>query len=208
MRTPVAADAAARSSRLAVFRRGAPALRRGAGGLGWQGGRPIHRSRQRRSILPRARARLGRRRLAEGGRAGGLWRPVGKTRRAHDLRRARDSLLARQPRRFCLRHAGAGHRLDLALRQRRDQGQISAAGARGPPHRGLCAVGAGSRIRRQRAGDDRDEGRAGARAHRRAEDLDLQRRHRRPLRRVRAHRRGARRQGAIRLRRRRRHAGS
>ena len=47
----------------------------------------------------------------------------------------------------------------------------------------------------------------GACAHRRREDLDLQRRHRRPLRRLRPHRRGARREGPLGLRGRCRHAG-
>ena len=77
----------------------------------------------------------------------------------------------------------------------------------GRRHRGVCAVGTGSRLRRRRAGDHRVQGRAVAYAHRRHEDLDFQRRHRRSLRRVRAYRRGARRQGTFRFRRRRRHAG-
>ena len=99
-------------------------------------------------------------------------------------------------------------RLDIAVRQRRDQGQISAAGARRPSYRRFRAVRTGSGIRRQRAGYDRDQGWSGACPHRRGQDLDLQRRHRRSLRRVRAHRRGAWRQGPVRLRRRCRYAGS
>ncbi len=144
--TPVIADGAARSPWLAIFRRGTPPVWFGAGGLGRQGSRPARRSRQRGSILPIARPRVRRCRLAEGGGAGGLWRSIRKARRANDLRRARDFVLARQPRRFCLRHAGPGDRFDIAVRQRRDQGQISAAGSRGPPHRGVCVVGAGSGV--------------------------------------------------------------
>ena len=49
-------------------------------------------------------------------------------------------------------------------------------------------------------GDHRDAGRAVACPHRRHQDLDLERRHRRPLRRVRAQRRRRRRQGAVGLR--------
>ena len=75
----------------------------------------------------------------------------------------------------------------------------------GTRHRRLRPVGAGSRLRRRRAGDHRDGGRAVASAHRRREDLDLQRRHRRPLRRFRAHRRRRRRQGALGVRGRCRH---
>ena len=84
-------------------------------------------------------------------------------------------------------------------------GALSAAGARRPRHRRLRAVGAGGRLRRCGAGHHRHAGRAVASAHRRREDLDLQRRHRRSLRRFRAHRRRRRRQGALGVRRRCRH---
>ena len=57
------------------------------------------------------------------------------------------------------------------------------------------------------ARDHRGEATGPPCAHRRHQDLDLQRRHRRPLRGVRTHRRSARRQGPFRFRRRRRHAG-
>ena len=53
----VVTDAAARTSGLAVFRRGTPEIWPGAGGLGRQGSPPAHRSCQYRSILPVACSR-------------------------------------------------------------------------------------------------------------------------------------------------------
>ena len=51
-------------------------------------------------------------------------------RRAHALPRPRDPGLPRRPRRLRLRHAGARHRLDLAVRLARAEGALPAAGAR------------------------------------------------------------------------------
>ena len=76
----------------------------------------------------------------------------------------------------------------------------------GKRHRGFRAVRAGGRLRRRGAGDDGDAGRAVACSHRRQQDLDLERRHRRSLRGLRPHRRRRRRQGAFGLRGRCRHA--
>ena len=87
------------------------------------------------------------------------------------------------------------------------EAQISAAGARRQGDRRLRAVRAGGRLRRRGAGDDRQAGRRACPARRR-KDLDLERRHRRPLRGVRAHRRGAGRARAVGLRGRCRHAGA
>ncbi len=116
--------------------------------------------------------------------------------------------LSRRACRFRLRHAGAGHRLRSRSSARADLKARYLPPVRdGQRHRGLRAVRAGGRLRRRGAGDDRDARRRRACPHRRREDLDLQRRHRRPLRRVRPHRRGAGRQGPVGLRGRRRSAG-
>ena len=118
-----------------------------------------------------------------------LRRAPSAARRAHALPRARNSRMARRARRFRLRHAGARHRLDLALRLGRTQGALPAAGVRRPRHRGLRAVGARSRLRRRGAGHHRHARRRRPCPDRRREDLDLERRHRRSLRGVRPQRR-------------------
>ena len=97
--------------------------------------------------------------------------------------------LPRRARGFRLRHAGPGHRLDLAVRHGGLQARYLPPVRDGRAHRRLRAVGAGGRLRRRGAGDDRDAGRRRPCPPRRREDLDLQRRHRRPLRRLRPHRR-------------------
>ena len=84
---------------------------------------------------------------------------------------------------------------------------LSAAGARGQRHRSLRAERAGSRLRRLGACHDR-QGRRCICPARRRENLDIERRNRRPLRGVCAKRRGARRQGAHRLSGRCRYAGA
>ena len=146
----------------------------------------------------RARVKaLGGSRFSQGGGAGGARRAASAARRAHALPGPRNPGVPRRARRFRLCHAGPGHRLDLAVRLDGAAGALSPAGARRTRHRGLRPVGAGGGLRRRRAGDDGDAGRAVASAPRRREDLDLQRRHRRPLRRVRPHRRRRRRQGAV-----------
>ena len=77
---------------------------------------------------------------------------------------------------------------------------LSAAGARRQGDRGLRIVGAGSRFRCRGAGHDRKARRQCACAARRQQDLDLQWRHRRSLRRVCAHRRSAGRERIVGLR--------
>ncbi len=99
--------------------------------------------------------------------------------------------LSRRPRGLRVRHAGARHRLDLALRVAGTEAALSAERARRQGDRGLRALRTGGRLRRRRDGDDRDAGRQHPCAHRRREDLDFERRHRGPLRGVRAHRRSA-----------------
>ena len=98
--------------------------------------------------------------------------------------------LARRARGFRLRHAGARHRRDCAQRLARTARRGSAQGALGRMARGLRAVGEGGGI-----GCRRDALRRARRwrllCARRREDLDLQRRHRAGLHRVRAHRRSA-----------------
>ena len=112
-----------------THRQFAPGARR----LGGPRGRAAHRPRRCGPFLPRAGARLGRGGLAQGRRAGGLWRPSRKARRADALRRAGDPGLARQPGRFRLRHAGPRH----AARSR-----CSAATHRRPNICRRCATGA------------------------------------------------------------------
>ena len=73
----------------------------------------------------------------------------------------------------------------------RAEGPMVAEGGERRGHRRLRAVGAGGRIGRRGAGADSHARWRGPRAPRRREDLDLQRRHRRPLRRLRPHGRGA-----------------
>ena len=99
--------------------------------------------------------------------------------------------LPRRPGRFRLRHAGAGHRRDQPCRHAEQQqarylprvarGEAIAAFALSEPEAGsdVAAMPCAARARRRRL------------RPRRREDLDLQRRHRRLLRRVRAHRRSA-----------------
>ncbi len=113
-------------------------------------------------------------------------RPASGARCADALPRPRNPGVPRRARRFRLRHAGARHRLDLAVRLRGAEAQISAAGARRQGHRGLRAVGARGRLRRRGDGHDRQSRRCTFPARRR-KDLDIERRNRRPLRRVRAH---------------------
>ena len=138
----------------------------------------------------------------------GAWRPASGARRAHALPRPRDPGLPRRPRRFRLRHAGARHRPDHAVRHRGAEARAicrrCATARRSPPSR--C------RSRRRAPTSRRWPPRRRPTARpcpaRRREDLDLERRHRRPLRRLRAHRRGAGRARAVGLRRRCRHAGA
>ena len=93
--------------------------------------------------------------LAQGRGAGRARRAAPAARRAHALHRARDSGVPRRARRFRLRHAGARHRLDLAVRLERAEAPLSAAGARRQGDRRLRAVGAGGGLRCRGAGDDR-----------------------------------------------------
>ena len=119
-------------------------------------------------------------------------------RRALALPRPRDARLPRGPRRLRVRHAGAGQRRrsrsSAATAQQRALPAARCARARrSPPSRCPSRRPAPtSRRWRPRATRDGDALRA-----RRREDLDLQRRHRRLLRRLRAHRRGAGRQGHL-----------
>ena len=180
---------ARRNPGAAVLRRRSPPFRRGAVALGRRQA-AVAAARRRRRGLPRARQGAGRGRHSQGGGAAVARRAASGARRAHALHRPRNSGIPRRARRLRLRHAGARHRLDLAVRLRRAEAQISAAGARRQGHRGLRAVGARGRLRRRGAGDDR-QGRRCTCPARRRKDLDIERRHRRPLRGVRAHRRGA-----------------
>ena len=107
-------------------------------------------------------------------------------RRAHALPRARDARLPRRARGLRVRHAGARRRADHAVRRRR------AARARYLP-----AVAAGEKIAafalsEPEAGSDvaAMKTMARRRSHHRREDLDLQRRDRRLLHRLRARTRG------------------
>ena len=137
---------------------------------------------------------------------GGLHRDA---RRAHAVPGARDAGLSRRPRRFRLRHAGARHRPIALFGSAELKAALSAAGratAR-PSPRSRSPSRKPARTSPRMATTATPDG-AGYVRHRRREDLDLQRRHRRPLRGVRPHRRGARREGPLRLRGRCRHAGS
>ena len=148
---------------------------------------PVAAPRRRRRRLPRAREGAGRGRLPQGGRAGRARRAPSPARRAHALPGAGNPGVPRRLGGFRLCHAGARHRLDLALRLGRAQGALPAAGARRQSDRGLRAVGAGGGLRRRGDGDDGEARRQFPRPHRRQQDLDLERRHRRSLRGVRAH---------------------
>ena len=101
---------------------------------------------------------------------------------------------------FAFAMQGLGTGADHPVRLRRPEGALPAAGRAGRGDRRLCALGAGGRVGRGGHEHDGDPGRAGSCADRRGEDLDLQWRHRRPLRGLRALRRGARREGAVGLR--------
>ena len=106
---------------------------------------------------------------------------------------------------FAFAMQGLGSGAITPVRHRGAAPRLSAGGRRRPQDRGVRAVRARGRLRRR---GDRHHRRAGWRRLRpeRRQDLDLERRHRRLLRRVRAHRRGAGRQGSVRLHRRCRHA--
>ena len=112
-------------------------------------------ARRRRRRLPRAGQGAGRGGTAQGGGAAVAWRAASGARRAHALHRPRNPGVPRRARRFRLRHAGARHRLDLAVRLRGVEAPLSAAGARRQGDRGLRAVGARGRLRRRGAGHDR-----------------------------------------------------
>ena len=120
-------------------------------------------------------------------------RPAGSTRAverdagcAHDLPRARNPGTARGTGGFRVRDAGARHGARGALRSAALRARVLPPTRGGDSHRGLRAERAGRRQRRRRprhhGGKDRRRV-----AHRRREDVHLQRRHRRPLRGVRAH---------------------
>ena len=156
--------------------------------------------------LPRARRGARQGRIPQGLRAGRIRRAASEARRAHALHRARDAGIPRRARGFRRRHAGARHRLDHALRLAGAEAALPAARARRQGDRGLRALRAGGRFGCCRDGDHRDARRQRPCAHRRREDLDFQRRHRGPLRGVRAHRRRPGREGALRLHGRCRHA--
>ena len=173
---------------LAIFRRRASPLRRGTHALCRRHACGLAARRRGRG-LPRAGQGARRGRLPQGGGAGRARRAASQSRRAHALSGARDFGLPRRPVRLCLRHAGPGHRLDLAVRLAGAQGALSAAGARRARHRRLRAVRAGGGLRCRRPGDDGQGRRRLAPAHRRQQDLDFQRRDCRSLRRIRAHRR-------------------
>ena len=195
-----------RSSRSAIARFAARAARPGPA----ERARAADRPRRRRRLLPAARRRAS-------ARAGWLRAVVpaayGGSSAGFDVRTlclARETLACRRrPRRFRLRHAGARHRRRsrCSAREELKRRYLPPVGA-GRDDRGLRALRARGRLRRRGDRDDRatPDG-PDACAPRRREDLDLERRHRRPLRRLRAHRRGAGRAGALGLRGRRRRAG-
>ena len=110
----------------------------------------------------------------------------------HDSLDVRNSRLARRPCRLRFWHAGPRQRLDLAVRIRCAEIPLPAAGVRGTAACRLRALRTGGGLRRQRHQHGGGARRRGARAPRRHEDLDLERRHRRLLRGVRPHRRGGR----------------
>ena len=132
--------------------------------------------------------------------------PERRARRALALPGPRDAGLLRRPARLRLRDAGPRLRRGLAVRHGRAEGRAPAARRRRRGHHRLRAVGAGGRLRRRGARDHRATRRRLLRA-RRSQDLDLERRHRRRLHRLRAHRRGSGRARALGLPRRCRHAG-
>ena len=151
------------------------------------------------------------RRLADAGtsaphRAGGLRRCERAARCSDALSGARDARPLRRARRLRLRHAGPGIWRHQPVRQRGAAPRLPSRRRARPQDRSLRAVRGSGRLRRRGDRHDRHGRRHGLRPERR-QDLDLERRHRRLLRRVRAHRRGPRRQGPVRLHRRCRHAG-
>ena len=161
----------------------------------WAAANLARRPRRHRRRLPRA---------GRGARRGDGWldphrRRPGRARRArrpHPLPDPRDARPPRRPRRLRLRHAGPRHRRDLALRHARAAPPL--ARPRPAPGRAIAAFALTEpqlRLRRRRHRHDRHPRRRRLRPRRR-EDLDLQRRHRRPLHRLRPHRRGARRPAA------------
>ncbi len=105
--------------------------------------------------------------------------------------------LACRTRGFRLRHAGARHRAGHPVRHHGAARALAAARRRRNRHRRLCPVGAGGGVRCRGARLLGQPRRQRPCPSRRREDLDLEWRHRGPLRRLRAHRRGTRRQGAV-----------
>ncbi len=132
---------------------------------------------------------LGDGRLAALLRAGSARRRPAATGLARAVPVARDLRLSRWSRGLRLRDAGTRQRRDHVGRHAGAAGGAPAARRARRTHHRLRAVGARCRVRRRRDDVPRTAHR-GRLAARRREDLDLQRRDRRPLHGVRAQRRG------------------
>ncbi len=132
---------------------------------------------------------LGGRGLAARVRSGRVRRRARRARRAHAVPRARDARLPLGARRLCVCDAGTwAARRSRSSATRSCSGAICRSVAQRPLHRGVCALRARSGLRRRRDCDDGAPRRRRLRDRRR-EDVDFQRRHRRPVRRVCADRR-------------------
>ena len=158
-------------------------------------------SAQHRCRVPRPRARPSARRLARirGARPASARRHARRARTLSHPRNARPPLGTGG---FFFCHAGPRQRSHRALRLAKAEKKIPHRRAHRPEDRGLRPLGERGRLRCRRAGHDRHPRRRPLRPQR-WQDVDLERRHRRLLRRVRSHRRGSGSEGTERLYRRR-----